>query len=230
MYAYSLKWFVNLFITSIEKSEKSDKLETRLTNLRQHFTYSLYSSVCRSLFDKDKLVFSLLLCVNILKYEKKIDECDWKFFLTGGITPLTNTFSNPIEWLSQKSWNELICLEQLPHFKDIRKNFHLDNDDWKRVYDSIEPHKEKFPDRWQIHLGDFQRMCVIRCLRSDKVLPAVQDFVRHHLGERFIESVPFDLTKSYQDSTCVTPIIFILSATSNAVLPLHQFASDMVCQ
>jgi len=55
MYQYSLTWFVNLFIMSIEASEKSENLETRLGNLREHFTYSLYCNICRSLFEKDKV-------------------------------------------------------------------------------------------------------------------------------------------------------------------------------
>jgi dynein heavy chain, axonemal len=56
MYQYSLTWFLNLFVTSIVKSPKSGVFEERLSNLNKYFTRSIYENVCRSLFEKDKLV------------------------------------------------------------------------------------------------------------------------------------------------------------------------------
>lgn len=48
-------------------------MKERITNINNYVTFSLYSNVCRSLFEKHKLMFAFLLSARILMNEGQID-------------------------------------------------------------------------------------------------------------------------------------------------------------
>ncbi|XP_053480111.1 dynein axonemal heavy chain 3-like [Ictalurus furcatus] len=226
MYQYSLTWFISLYLHSLAQSAPSEDLTTRIANILEHFTVSIYNNVCRSLFEKDKLLFSLLLTVGIMQGKGQINDLIWRFLLTGGVA-LDNPHPNPAPgWLSDKAWSEVVQASKLPSleglFEDVRKN----TADWKQVYDSSRPHEECFPGRWHTLVG-MDRMAVLRCFRPDKLVPAVQQFIVENMGRTYIEPPTFDLAKSYSDSNCCSPLIFILSAGSDPTAVLLKFADDV---
>ena len=210
MYQYSLTWFINLYMQSLAHSKKSEELELRIEYIIDHFTLSIYNNVCRSLFEKDKLLFSLLLTIGIMKEKKQINEEIWYFLLTGGIA-LDNPFPNPVsEWLSEKAWAEVVRASALPNLKGLMEHLEQNGNEWKFIYDSAWPHEETFPGSWKF-LEGLERMVILRCLRPDKMIPAIREFIAEHMGNVYIEAPTFDLQGSYNDSSCCAPLIFVLS-------------------
>lgn len=55
----------------------------------------------------------------------------------------------------------------------------------------------------------------------------VKDFVKAELGEKFIESPPFDLKAAFQDSSNTTPIIFVLSPGADPIPYLMNLAKEV---
>jgi dynein heavy chain len=214
VYSYSLDWFINLFVASIKNSEPASDVPTRLDILFNHFIYSLYKNICRSLLEKDKLLFSFVLTIRILQGKDELDDAEWLFFLTGGVS-LDNPHDNPAQdWLAPKLWNEICLLDDIPAFKGLRA--HVDNvpHQWRKLYDSIEPQDESLPGKWD-KLTGLKRLCVLRCMRPDKVVLGVQKFVIGEMGEEFVRPPPFDLQACYDESSCVQPLVFVLAPGSD---------------
>jgi len=94
MYQYSLEWFIALFIKSIDKAAPASELAARLDSLNASFTSTLYLNVCMSLFEKDKLLFSFLLCLKIMTGEGRLDPTQIRFFMQGN-TSMSLEQANP---------------------------------------------------------------------------------------------------------------------------------------
>jgi len=124
MYQYSLEWYVGLFNVAIDKADKKGDINLITTNIMSTFTAVLYENVCRSLFEKDKLLFSFLLCTKILTGREggretgAVEAAELRFFLQGALS-LDTDLPNPTagtdrEWLTDKAWADLCELSKLP--------------------------------------------------------------------------------------------------------------------
>ncbi|XP_018046945.1 PREDICTED: dynein heavy chain 3, axonemal [Atta colombica] len=226
MYQYSLPWFLHLYVMAITNSEQSTDLDLRMNNLNSYFTASIYRNICRSLFEKDKLIFSLVLCVSLLRAARKLDEELWVFLLTGGMA-LENPYPNPDpSWLSDKSWNEIVKASLLPGLEKLRTSFQSNISQWQAYYDLSNPQEHSFPPPFEHEDENLRKLVILRCIRTDKLIAAVQAYIIHHMSTSFVEPPPFDLQSSYNDSSNVTPLIFVLSPGSDPMAGLIKFAED----
>jgi dynein heavy chain, axonemal len=85
----------------IDNSERSEFIEQRIESLKTYFTYSLYTNVCRSLFEKHKLLFSFILTAKLKEAEGKVTASSYEF-LIATVPGLENSLGlvNPAsDWL-----------------------------------------------------------------------------------------------------------------------------------
>ena len=177
MYQYSLNWYINLFTAAIDNTEKVDDLNQRLQELTKFFTHSLYVNICRSLFERDKLLFSLLLTFNLMENEGKVNQQEFMFLLTGGVG-LDNPEVKPVKWLLDKSWDEICRLSNnFTVFADLKTSIKNDSAAWEAFYNDVSPQTAALPAPWTDKLSDIHLMMLLRCFRPDKLVPAIQNFV-----------------------------------------------------
>eukprot|EP00668_Euglena_longa_P033152 GGOE01042680.1.p1 GENE.GGOE01042680.1~~GGOE01042680.1.p1 ORF type:complete len:1142 (-),score=473.48 GGOE01042680.1:287-3586(-) len=228
MYQYSLQWFNNLFLSGIDNTEPNDDLDIRLQSLIDYFTYSFYNNVCRSLFEMHKLMFSFSLCVALLRSRKQIDEVEYRFFLAGA-TSTCHTKPNPApDWLTEACWSDIQFVStHLPAFEGFVDHFAEHIDHYRKFFDDADAHRFPLHGEWNDRLSLLEKLIVCRCVRADKVVQGMQDFVCHFMAERYIIPPSFDLAGSFKDSDATSPLIFVLVPGADPMADLLKFAEQM---
>ena len=240
MYQYSLAWFISLFIRGIEEADKpeemedeearaalpADDVEARIVILNEYFTYSLYNNICRSLFERHKLMFSLLLCVAIMQQRGEIDAQEWRFLLAGPTDTNTSAKNPAPEWVTEKVWIEVVNASNLSAFAGFADSFTKNVEHYREYFESGEAHRFPLDDVFNDKLNEFQKLLVIRCIRPDRFMLGVTDFVSGKLGQRFIEPPPFDLEACFSESRVDAPLIFVLSSGADPMADLLKLCEE----
>jgi len=229
MYQYALPWFTQLFIRGIGQAPPSNDLYVRLDNLNNFFTYSLYVNICRSLFERHKLLFSFLLTIKILQGDDLVDPLDWRFLISGmsmSGKPKVDLPNPDPEWITSSTWTEILTLNTLPNFVDFALHFGSRTAKWRQVFDSSAPEVAEFPAPYD-GLTGLRRLSILRCLRRDKAMDGVLNFVVETMGQQYVEPPPFDIRGCYNDSAPTSPLVFVLSTGSDPNKDLFTFAGEV---
>ncbi|KAM5307672.1 dynein axonemal heavy chain 2 [Glossophaga mutica] len=226
MYQFSLDAYINLFILSIDKSHRSNKLEDRIDYLNEYHTYAVYRYTCRTLFERHKLLFSFQMCTKILETSGKLNMDEYNFFLRGGVVlDREGQMDNPCtSWLADAYWDNITELDKLTNFHGLMNSFEQYPRDWHLWYTNSTPEKAMLPGEWENACNEMQRMLIVRSLRQDRVAFCVTSFIVSNLGSRFVEPPVLNMKLVMEDSTPRTPLVFILSPGVDPTSALLQLA------
>ncbi|KAI4566385.1 hypothetical protein MJG53_015062 [Ovis ammon polii x Ovis aries] len=249
MYQFSLDAYISLFILSIDKSHRSNKLEDRIDYLNEYHTYAVYRYTCRTLFERHKLLFSFQMCAKILETSGKLNMDEYNFFLRGGVVSWVESISecgvdkvgsgpqmqrvldregqmdNPCTtWLADAYWDNITELDKLTNFHGLMSSFEQYPRDWNLWYTSATPEKAMLPGEWENACNEMQRMLIVRSLRQDRVAFCVTSFIVSNLGSRFVEPPVLNMKLVMEDSAPRTPLVFILSPGVDPTSALLQLA------
>lgn len=119
-------------------SIEAQNLRNRVSTLINYFTLNLYSNVCRSIFEKDKLLFSFLLTAKIRESQGKLSSVQYSM-LVETMTGLDNPLCLPNlckEWLPNHIWNKLCTYSHRDTFFDpLIKTFTKHEEGWRTLYE-----------------------------------------------------------------------------------------------
>uniref|UniRef100_A0A8D0HGT5 Dynein axonemal heavy chain 2 n=1 Tax=Sphenodon punctatus TaxID=8508 RepID=A0A8D0HGT5_SPHPU len=228
MYQFSLDAYIDLFNLSINKSQRSAKLEERIRYLNEYHTYAVYRYTCRGLFECHKLLFSFQMCAKMLEMSGNLKMDEYNFFLRGGVVlDREGQMDNPCtSWLADIYWDNITELDKLTNFHGIMNSFEQYPRDWSLWYTNPKPEKAMLPGEWENSCNQLQRMLVVRSLRPDRVAFCVTAFIVSNLGTQFIEPPVLNMKSVVDDSTTKTPLMFVLSPGVDPTSSLLQLAEQ----
>jgi dynein heavy chain len=218
MYQFALDSYIVLFQLSIKRSSEKirvDSIAERVKTLNEWHTGAVYSNTCRGLFEKHKLLFSFHMTIRILMGRGEINTEEYAFLIKGGqVLNKDEQTPNPDpSWITEKSWDNITCLNEIPAFRGVTEAFEKAPRDWGQWFLTERPEESIIPGEWNTKFGDnfMQRMILVRCVRPDRVIFMVQKFIEESLGSNFVEPPPFSLLETFDESRNILPLVFVLS-------------------
>ncbi|KAJ1345264.1 hypothetical protein BSLG_000778 [Batrachochytrium salamandrivorans] len=226
MYQFSLDAYIELFEKSMARSKKYEDINERIISLNDYHTYLVYKNICRGLFEKHKILFSLQMTVKIMEANGKLNREEYDFLLRGG--QVLNKDSQPenscTEWITDKNWDNLTELDRIPALSGIVSSIEQSEREWKAWFSCSEPNALALPGDWENKLNDLQKMLIVKSLRPDRIPFCASTFISNNLGQRFIEPPILDMLDILGESSPKTPLIFVLSAGVDPTASLLQLA------
>ena len=207
MYQFSLKAFKVVFSKAMDRAEPTEEVKSRVLNLIDSITYSVFIYTTRGLFEKHKLLFTSQMAFLILASNKELETEELDFLLRFPIVP---SLHSPVDFLSDYCWGGIKALSVLNEFNNLDRDIESSFKRWKKFIECEAPEKEKFPQEWK-NKSALQKLCMMRALRPDRMLYALSQFVEEKLGRKYVENRSVEFSKSFEETTPSTPVFFILS-------------------
>jgi len=241
MYNSSLKQFLTLYNYSIDTATKATLPQKRVENISKDLTYNVYRYVDRGLFERDKVTFLLQVCFKILITDKKLNGNDIAIFLKGeDAIDKSAAKQKPgnAEWLTDKMWLAVVALslhkfngDSMAFFKNLPESVANTIEVWRKwAYEKAEPEKYPIPDyNDQINsdkeMGDFLKLCLVRCFRKDRVMVACLQFIEATLQDKaYVDPVTNSYESIFQSASPNQPVLFLLSSGADPTADVDELA------
>ncbi|KAL0234517.1 hypothetical protein PCE1_001553 [Barthelona sp. PCE] len=223
MYEYSLASFLQVFKQSFTDAPAVGlSVLERLEAIQETVTYLIFEYACLGLFTTHKLLFAFSMCVQIFKEE--IDPNLLSFFLKGNLSLSEIDVPNDIVELgyTTQQWKDITLLTTLsPVFIDLQVIVRSEEFlEWSKLQ---EPERIPAPGTYS-ELEGFEKLCLLRCVRHDRITQAVSLYIMSKMGERFVNPPVLTYQRVLNASDSISPVVFILSPGADPASEVEKLA------
>lgn len=177
MYQNSLKQFLTIFDNSITKSARSNITEERINIILRYLTYEVWAFTSRSLYERHKLLFTLMLAIKIDYHKQYINHTEFMSFIKGGASLDLNAVTpKPFKWILDITWLNLVEIAKLKPFNDILKKIENNEREWKMWYETEKPEQEEIPCGYNA-LDVFRKLILIRSWSPDRTISQARKYI-----------------------------------------------------
>uniref|UniRef100_A0AAY4ATZ8 Dynein, axonemal, heavy chain 5 n=1 Tax=Denticeps clupeoides TaxID=299321 RepID=A0AAY4ATZ8_9TELE len=214
MYQTSLRQFLGIFDTSMERSTKSQITSKRLINIMEHLTYKVFHYTARGLYEAHKFLFTLLLALKLDLQAKNISHNEFQTFIKGGASlDLNSVDPKPRRWILDMTWLNLVQLSSMHPFTGLLAQVAHSDRAWKVWFDEAAPEEAPLPDGYDSLLDSFRKLLLIRSWCPDRTI--ARHYISDSLGNKYSEGVILDMEALCTESNKKTPLICLLSMGSD---------------
>lgn len=207
MYQFSLKAFRTVFEWAIDNAPEAETDQERLISLMDSISYSIYVYTTRGLFESDKLIFCVLMVLQVQQQLGEFPQYLIDFLLR---YPAVPDLKSPVDFLSDLGWGGVQALVKMDTFRDLDKDIVASAKRWKTFVDAEAPEKEKLPQEWK-NKTEGEKLCIMRVLRPDRMTYALRYFIATTFSPKYVEGRQVDFATSFKESGPNVPVFFILS-------------------
>ncbi|XP_066429677.1 uncharacterized protein [Eleutherodactylus coqui] len=227
MYDTSYKQLLQLFDVSVAHSERYS-----LKGIVACMTSNIFSYTSRSLLEKDRMVYALLVAFEVEGSLGRIKPGEREFIfspelcvtvLQGMNSKTSESYQqakSPFDWMSEQQFkNVQILAMYFDWFGELFDRMYKDSKDltWKTFCESKQPEnpsKVKWPEGMEA-LNPLQKFMILRAVRMDRILPSASSYISAVLGKMYALDVLTDIQATLSWMTPHEPGLLIYGADCN---------------
>ena len=134
MYQTALKQFLGVFDSSMNKAPRNPITAKRIANIIETLTLEVWKYTGRGLYEKDKMLYTLLTALKIDLQKGNIKPSEFQIFIKGGAAlDLNSVEAKAKKWITDMTWLNLVELSKLAHFSQILRQIANNDKPWKVI-------------------------------------------------------------------------------------------------